>query len=366
MNETTNISKLIDRLVEAKAETMKLGLDVHARNVVVCVQVDGARPMRPRKMSAGELLALVRGLVAAECKVYACYEAGPCGYGLYRDLAAAGASAYVVVAESLSDARRQKTDGLDATGLADWLDRYVRGNTKAFTVVRVPSIEEENLRQEGRLREQLKKSRQQWEARGRSLLLFKGRHVCGPWWKQRRWEKLRPELCEFLVKELEVMRTVLLEISVLEQARKKQLEETAPKALPKAFGALTWVMLAREIGSWHRFKNRRQAASYTGLCPGVHQSGQRRKDGSINRYGNPRVRMLLIELVWRLVRWQPDYPPVRRLRERLVTGAARRKEAVAAARRLSVDLWRLATGQTTAEKLKLIVPSEVLPQTMAQ
>jgi len=71
------------------------------------------------------------------------------------------------------------------------------------------------------------------------------------------------------------------------------------------------------------------------------------------------VRALLIELVWRLARWQPDYPPVRVLVAGVARGAARRKWAVAAARRLAVDLWRLATGQTTPEKLHLIVPAAV-------
>ena len=111
---------------------------------------------------------------------------------------------------------------------------------------------------------------------------------------------------------------------------------------------------------WRSFKNRRQAASYTGLCPGVHQTGACRRDGSINRYGNPRVRALLIELVWRLARWQPDYPPVRRLVEGVARGAARRKCAVAAARRLAIDLWRLSTQQTTPEQLKLQVPAAFL------
>jgi hypothetical protein len=133
----------------------------------------------------------------------------------------------------------------------------------------------------------------------------------------------------------------------------------APPALPKAFGALTWVSLGLEICDWHRFTNRRQVSSYTGLCPGVRQSGGRRRDGAINRHGHPRVRALLIELVWRLARWQPDYPPVRALVAGIARGAQRRKLAVAAARRLAVDLWRLATGRTTPPKLNLIVPLEV-------
>lgn len=366
MNKTTNVTKLLSRLVETKAETIKLGMDLHARDVVVCVQLDGALPQRPQKMSPAELLALARGLIAAGRKVYSCYESGPCGYGLHRELLAAGVSNYVVAAEVLGGARKQKTDNLDATALTDRLDRYVRGNTKAFTVNTVPTPEQEQARAQGRLREQLKGSRHQWAARGKSLLLAQGHHITGDWWTERRWTELKPTLPAWLVTELEIMRAVLLPIDTAEKARRKALEAAAPKNLPKAIGALTWVLLAREICDWARFKNRRQVSSYTGLCPGVQQSGGRKRDGCINRYGNPRVRALLIELVWRLARWQPDYPPVRALVAGIARGAARRKCAVAAARKLAVDLWRLATKQTTPEKLKLIVPVELVAALDAQ
>lgn len=359
MNNNTNVTKLLNRLVETKAETIKLGMDLHARDVVVCVQLDGALPQRPQKMTTVELLKLARGLVAAGRKVYACYEAGPCGYGLHRNLVEVGATSYVVVPEALGDGRKQKTDNLDATALADRLDRYVRGNTKAFTVVTVPTPVQEQAREEGRLRDQLKRTRHEWEARGRSLLLYHGFHVTGVWWSERIWAELKQTLSVWLVQELEIMRTVLATVDAQEKARRKALEAAAPKVLPKAVGALTWVLIALEICNWARFANRRQVSSYTGLCPGVRQSGGRKRDGSINRHGNPRVRALLIELVWRLVRWQPDYPPVKGLVAGIARGAARRKLAVAAARRLAVDLWRLATKQTTPEKLHLIVPAEV-------
>lgn len=357
MNPKTNLSKLIERLLGTKAEVYKLGVDVHARDVVVCVQMDGSLPLRPQKMIAAELVALVQSLVAAKRQVHVVEECGPCGYGLHRALEAAGAKSHVIVAETLGDNRRQKTDQLDATALADKLDRHLRGNTRAFSAITVPTIEQEQRREEARLREQLKQTRHQWEARGRSLLLYKGHHVSGAWWTPRRWAEIKPGLSEWLAGELEQMRTVLIQLDTQEKQRREQLEKDAPANLPKAIGALTWVVLAREIRDWTRFKNRRQVSSYTGLCPGVHQSGPRRQDGSINRRGNPRIRHLLIELIWRLVRWQPDYPPVRALVAGVARGAARRKCAVAAARRLAVDLWRLATAQTTPEKLKLKVPA---------
>ena len=356
----TNVTKLLGRLLETKAETIKLGMDLHARDVVVCVQLDGALPHRPQRMLVADLLVLARGLIAAGRKVYSCYESGPCGYTLHRELVAAGVVNHVVAPEVLGDARKQKTDGLDATALTDRLDRYVRGNTSAFTVNTVPTPEQEQARARGRLREQLKRSRHQWVARGKSLLLSQGYHIKGNWWTPRRWIELKPTLPEWLSHELEIMREVLLPIDAAEKVRRKSLEAEAPPHLPKAIGSLTWVLLALEICDWARFKNRRQVSSYTGLCPGVQQSGGRKKDGSINRYGNPRVRALLIELVWRLVRWQPDYPPVRALVAGVARGSARRKCAVAAARKLAVDLWRLATNQTTPEKLKLVVPRELV------
>ena len=360
MNNKTNVTKLLQRLLETKAEVFKFGVDVHARDLVMCLQMDGAMPQRPMRLHSNQLLQLVKGLIAAGRKVYLCQETGPCGYTLHRQLEGAGAISYVIVAEALGDGRNQKTDGLDATALVDKLDRYVRGNRKAFTPITVPSVTEEERREEGRLRDQLKRSRHQWAARGKSLLLFKGHHVTGKWWTPRRWAELEPTLSPWLVKELTVMRDTILALDAQEKARRTELEKEAPKQLPKAIGALTWVLLAREICNWKRFRNRRQVSSFSGLCPGVHQSGGRRRDGCINRYGNPRVRALLIELVWRLVRWQPDYPPVRALVAGLARGSARRKCAVAAARRLAVDLWRLATGQTTPERLKLLVPAEVL------
>ena len=265
----------------------------------------------------------------------------------------------MVVAEALSDGKNQKTDGLDSHALCDRLDRYVRGNIKAMHPIHVPSVAQEQARARARLRDQLLKSRQQWESRGRSLLLAHGLAVKGPWWRPSRWGGLRTDLPDWLVEQLEVMRKLLESIDEEEKAGRKQLENQAPEELPKGVGQLSWVLLEREVCDWARFGNRGQVASYTGLCPGVHQSGSSCRHGSINRHGNPRMRRVLIEMVWRLARWQPDYPPVAKLVEGVIRGAARRKIAVAAARRLAIDLWRLATGQTTPEKIGLILPSSL-------
>lgn len=84
-----------------------------------------------------------RPLVKAGRKVHVCQEAGPRGFGLHQPLQQVGAESLVVVAKALADARQQKTDGLDASALTDELDRYLRANTKAFSVISVPTPEQE-------------------------------------------------------------------------------------------------------------------------------------------------------------------------------------------------------------------------------
>ena len=133
-----------------------------------------------------------------------------------------------------------------------------------------------------------------------------------------------------------------------------RLEAQAGPA-PYGFGALTTQIIQNEVGDWHRFNNRRQVASLTGLCPGVRSSGLKHQTGAITRHGNPRLRRVLIEQAWRVVRYQPDYPPVQRWRTVLLSRhpGARKKAVVAIARKLAIDQWRLATQRTTAAALRL-------------
>ncbi len=124
-------------------------------------------------------------------------------------------------------------------------------------------------------------------------------------------------------------------------------------------GKMTSVIIDREIGDSNRFSNRRQVASYTGLCPGEYSSGNTRLQSCVTKHGNPRLRAALVELAWRLVRFQPNYHAVRKWRQilakgALATGAARKKAIVAVARQLAVHLWRIRTGRLNAATLGLI------------
>jgi transposase len=151
---------------------------------------------------------------------------------------------------------------------------------------------------------------------------------------------------------------ILLALQEKINALSVQLQNAATAKQPRGLGAMSSVIIDREIGDWNRFNNRRQIASYTGLCPGEYSSGNTRLQSCVTKHGNPRLRAALVELAWRLVRFQPHYKPIikwqRTLRRgALATGAARKKAIVAVARQLAVDLWRVRTSRCTAAQLGL-------------
>lgn len=343
-------------IASSKVEVIQLGQDAHANQITVVVQYDGSVPKPAVKVPTTRYLDWIDKLRAQhpQARIYSCYEAGPCGYWLHRALTRRGIINHVVAPVCLSG--RRKTDKRDARKLTEALESYCRGNTEAFSTVTVPTEEQEQRRRLPRLRTALLKQRRRAVQIGASALLLQGQAIGGAWCQKKVWEQLKTTLATPLLTELMCWKRTIefydQQLAEVEAQITKLAQQLKVRA-PKGVGTLTWLTLLLEILDWHRFKNRRQVASYTGLCPSEFTSGNSRKQGSIDRQGNPRVRHALVEAVWRLLRWQPLYAPVRKLAA--ATGRARRKLAVAAARRLAVDLWRLATGQTTVEKLGFIV-----------
>lgn len=336
---------------------IKLGVDVHADSYRVVRQIDSSAPQPAQKMSPAQFLKFAQRQLQLASEVHCCYEAGPFGYGLHRQLVAMGVRNVVVRPQDWDELHKGvKTDKTDALALVQRLDRYVQGNPRAFSVVRVPTAAEEQARAESRQREQFQKSRQKHEAQGRSLLLYNGYRIKGTWWNGRAWEQLRPSLPGWLVQMLENLRRLILVADELLEQANRQIESQAT-CQPKGFGLLTHEVLRREVLDWTRFRNRRQVASLTGMCPGVRISGNHGQSGPITKHGNPRLRKALVELAWRVVRYQPGYKPVQRWKAVLANKqhrGARKKAIVAIGRRLAIDLWRLETGRCTKQDLNLV------------
>jgi transposase len=333
---------------------------VHQQYYVVVAQEGGANPKPAQRFGKEAFLGWVARLKQKSgAEIHAVDEACGFGFGLERALARLGIRCQVVCPQKLDEQnKRVKTDGLDAKALCLKLDRYVEGNREALATVRVPSEEEEQRRAIHRQREQLVKARKQLEAQGRSLMVNHGLEPVKNWWKGRTFAALG--VPAWMKELLSNSQPILLALEEKIRALTVQLQAAAAPEQPRGLGLMTSVVIDREIGNWERFANRRQVGSYTGLCPGEYSSGNTRFQSGVTKHGNPRLRAALVELAWRLVRFQPNYQPVvkwRRVLEKgaLATGAARKKAIVAVARQLAVDLWRIRTGRLSPAQLGLSI-----------
>jgi transposase len=345
-----------EQVASTKYQAIKLGLDVHADTIVVVRILDHSAPQPAQKFTPAKFLVWIKSQLATAQAVHSCYEAGPFGFVLHRQLVALGVRNLVVQPVCLDEHHKGVNhDKSDARALALRLDRYVAGNTKALATVRVPAEAEEQKRIESRQREQLKREVQRVAAQGRGLLLTQGYREKRGWWEKKRWERLQLKLPAWLGERLEVFRRVLDRLSAELEAATLALEKAAPVPRPKGLGGTSYEIIQREVGDWSRFDNRRQVSSYTGLCGGVSASGNSRYLLPITKHGNVRLRTALIELAWRLMLWQRECKLVKKwwpvLGNVKATKAARKKAAVAMARQMAVDLWRWRTGRVKPEAL---------------
>jgi transposase len=334
----------------------KLGLDVHAHSITVARQIDGLKPQPPQKFEVPKFLCWVQEQMAKGYQLISCYEAGPTGYWLHRQLTALGVTNYVVCPTRLdSRGKGVNTDKTDATELGVRLDRFVAGNTNSLAVVSVPTPAQEQKRALSRQREQLRRHRMSLAAQGRFLLLGQGYRHSNQWWTDPRWEPLRPTLPAWLASQLECFVRMIQALDQEVRSLGRQVEKAAPERLPVGLGKLTHEIIEGEMKDWHNFTNRRQVGSYAGLTGGVSGSGEASMDLSITKAGNRRLSTALVECAWRLVRYQPDYWLVKKWSSILLNAKAharRRKQAIVAlARQLLIDLWKWKTGKADPQKL---------------
>ena len=357
MNTHNPICTAATTTTQPQNPLLKLALDVHADTIVAAPMWDAVlKP--PRRFSPGGLLEWVQHQQAAGWRMVSCYEAGPFGYTLHRQLTALGVTNLVIRPRDWdSEHKRVKTDGTDACAMLVALDRYLAGQQHALCVVHVPTETQERLRAQSRLRDQLVRQKKHLAQRGRGLALQFGYRLKGRWFGPRNWPRWQQQLPDWLQALLEALRPSLDTLHQQVRVLTEQIEAVAVVDRPIGLGTLTAEILRREVGDWNRFHNRRQVASYTGLVPSEHSSGPTRYQGRVTKCGNPRLRWALCEAAWRLVRYQPEYRLVKKWKPRILdphTSRGKRKQAlVALARGFAIDWWRLQTAQTTAEKLGL-------------
>jgi transposase len=329
--------------------------------------------VRERNVKAGELEQLQKEIKAAKERfglaekvpVKSCYEAGRDGFWIHRFLIKNGIDNLVVDSSSIEvnrRARRAKTDKMDVQKLANMLIRYYSGERKVWSIVRVPSEEEEDRRQLHRELKDLKKERTRAINRIRGLLANQGIRVTFSlkgsmqWMEQiRLWDGRRlPECLKArLCREWQHWHYVSEQILAVERERRRQLRESKEgeredfHKIKRLMGLRgigmngSWV-LVEEFFGWRQFRNRKEVGSLAGLTPTPYQSGDSDREQGISKAGNRRVRATIIELAWAWLRFQPKSKLSRWYNRRFAQGNRRIRKIgiVAAGRKLLIDLWR--------------------------
>lgn len=359
MNTTNNVptsEARAEQVANKKYQTIKLGIDWHAAQYRVVRIIDGAGPEPAQRFNPVAFLSWAKKQLSLAQKVYSCYEAGAGGFVLHRRLSELGITNYVVAPRLLDpDHKRVQNDSTDARQLAMDLERFVGGNAKALRLAYVPTVEQEQRRQQSRQCQQLQAHRLSLAAQGRCLLLSQGCRQSNNWWKPSCWRELATRLPEWLLSALETYRRLILALDDELKTFTRALASAASTDRPVGLGALTLEQLNREVCDWKRFRNRKQPGSYAGLCGGLAATGDWSIDLPITKAGNVRLRVLLIELAWRMVYYQPQSKLIKRWAGVLLNPKAhkraRKRAIVAVARQLFVQLWRWQTGQVTAQQL---------------
>jgi transposase len=295
----------------AKATTLFVGMDSHKDFISVAYTVEGSPEppvfLGPVGTREADIDALIRRLHSKASKLVFAYEAGPCGYVLYRYLTAKGYECRVV-APSLIPRKpgvKVKTDRRDAVALA----RLLRSGD--LTNVWVPGVEDEAIRDLCRARDAtlsiLKGSKQ----RLKSFLLRLGLHYTGKaTWNDAHRRYLARVVCPTPAQQIvfqELLHSVDEQVERLARLEQQLAELTTTWRLRPVVEAvqalrgvqmLTAVTVIAELGDLTRFDEAGQPGAFVGLVPSEYTSGGSRRQGGITKTGNGRARRALVEAAW--------------------------------------------------------------------
>ncbi len=287
-----------------------IGMDTHKEFTEVAYSLDGRNN---EVIHLGRIPSTKQGLLKLarqfqskypNATLHFLYEAGPCGYWMYRLLSQQGHCCYLVAPSLIpkKPGKRVKTDKRDAMDLCQLL------KNGDISPIYVPETEDEAMRDLSRARETAMKDLNDARYQLKALLLRNNIRYDGKanWsLKHLRWltEMILPHHCQQIVLQ-EMIQTITERMSRLERLGNElthQVKQWRYYPVVKAIQALRGVRLLvatgviAELGDLSRFDTPRKLMSYVGLTPTEHSSGDKRRQGSITKCGNGRARRLLIE-----------------------------------------------------------------------
>lgn len=292
-----------------KQVTTYVGIDAHKKDLFIAMLI-GNQTTPVTWQLANEPQAvrrLVRKLEReAPGPVQMCYEAGPCGYALQRQVSTARVTCQVIAPALIprKPGERIKTNRRDARKLAELL------RAGLLTEVRPPTPAEEAVRDLCRARDDAREDLQRARHRLGKLLLRRGLHYRGRNWTRahRQWvaslqwtqpaERVVVDDYQLAIDHLEAR---LIELDT----RLAEIAETAPYCEPvgwlrcfRGIDTLTAILILAELHDFRRFHTPRALMAYLGLVPGEDSTGEKHRRGRITRTGNALVRRLLVETAW--------------------------------------------------------------------
>jgi transposase len=379
--------------VKKTQETLRLKDTINAAMLYIAFELssskwklafsDGSK-IRYKTITAGNLaqlqveikLAKQKFKMGEDARMVSCYEAGRDGFWIHRYLECQGIENLVVDSASLEVNRRKrraKTDRIDVGKLLRMLIRYWGGEKKLWSVVRVPSEQDEDARHLHRGLEGLKKERTMQRNRIKGLLIQQGIKVSNPSHKRflevleklRTWngQAVAPGLKAQVVRVYERLQLVEDQIKALEKEKKERLKNPDTVSLQKVaklsslygIGSVSSWTFVMEFFGWRQFQNRREVGGLAGLTPTPYDSGNSLREQGISKAGNQRIRALAVEIAWAWLRFQPQSQLSQWYMKRYANGGKRMRRIgiVAMARRLLIDLWRYLEHDKIPEGARL-------------
>jgi transposase len=308
--------------------------------------------------------------------VVSCYEAGRDGFWLHRWLLSQGIANVIVDSASIEVNRRKrraKSDHLDAAKLVSMLLRYHSGESRVWSVVKVPDEADEDRRQLHRELIAVQDERTEHVNRIKAFLAGQGIALASvtaefpeelP--KLKCWDgaELGADLQKRLLREFARWQLADRHVKDLELDRKRRIRADQTPHVERVRGLLqlsgiglsgSW-LLVYELFGWRKFANRRQVGAIVGLTPTPHQSGESSREQGISKAGNRALRRMMVELAWTWLRWQPQSELSRWYDLRFAHHGKRARKVgiVAVARKLLIALWKYVEHGEIPEGARLV------------